>query len=152
MKSPIKKLGTPILTIGGVDGPWGVEINWSGEVVVAEWRGDRVSVFSPSGEKIRSFGTHGSGPGQVRCPREVVVNGEGSILVADSQNNRIQRFTSEGQFLASVGTYCPTGIAFDAGNNKVYVTDVNRIQVLNFDLTFSRREAVARDSLAIHLA
>ena len=37
VKSPVEKLGTPILIIGGVDGPWGVAINQRGEVVVAEW-------------------------------------------------------------------------------------------------------------------
>ena len=145
VKSPVEKLGTPILIIGGVDGPWGVAINQRGEVVVAG--GNCVSVFSPSGEKLQSFGTRGSGPGEVKYPREVAVDGEGNILVTDSFNHRIQRFSSEGQFLISVGTKgsghlqfsYPTGIAFNASNNKVYVTDANnhRIQVLNSDLTFS---------------
>ena len=102
VKSPVEKLGTPILTIGGMSGPWGVAINQRGEVVVAEWGGHCVSVFSPSGKKLRSFGTHGSGPGQVWYPREVAVDDEGNTLVADSWNHRIQRFTSEGQFLTSV--------------------------------------------------
>ena len=145
--SSVENLGTPILTIGGVNRPWGVAVNQRGEVVVAEWKGDRVSVFSPSGKKLRSFGTHGPGPGQVWYPREVAVDGEGNILVADSWNHRIQNFTSEGQYLTSVGTggsghlqfSYPTGIAFNASNNKVYVTDAgnHRIQVLNYDLTFS---------------
>ena len=47
-------------------------------MVVAEWEGHCVSVFSPSGKKLQSFGTYGSGPG-----REVAVDGEGNILVAD---------------------------------------------------------------------
>ena len=144
VKSSVEKLSAPILTIGGVDGPWGVAINQRGEVVVAEWEGDRVSVFSPCGEKLRSFGTRGSDPGQVKYSREVAVDGEGNILLADCENHRIQRFTSEG--LTSVGTEgsghlqfsYPTGIAFNASNNKVYVvdTDNHRVQILNFDLTF----------------
>ena len=143
----VEKLGTPILTIGGVVRPWGVAVNQRGEVVVAEWGGHCVSVFSPSGEKLRSFGTSGSDPEQFLGPREVAVDGEGNILVADSKNDRIQRLTSEGQFLASVGTKDsgplqfshPTGIAFNASNNKCYVTDTrnHRVQVLNSDLTFS---------------
>ena len=147
VKSPVEKLGTPILTIGGAKKPWGVAINQRGEVVVAEWGGDCVSVFSPNGEKLRSFGTRGSGPGQVVTPCEVAVDGEGNILLADSENHRIQRFTSDGHFLASVGTFgsghlqfsYPTGIAINASNNKVYATDTgnHRIQVLNFDLTVS---------------
>ena len=85
VKSPVEKLGTPILTIGGVKKPWGVTINQRGEVVVAEWEGHRVSVFSPSRGELWSFGTCGSGPGQVVTPCEVAVDGEGNILVADSE-------------------------------------------------------------------
>ena len=103
-KSPVEKLGTPIRTIGGVKEPWGVAINVKGEAVVAERGGNCVSVFSPSGEKTRSFGTRGSGPGQFESPRDVAIGSEGDILVADGDNHRIQRFTSEGQYLASVGT------------------------------------------------
>jgi tripartite motif-containing protein 2/3/tripartite motif-containing protein 71 len=101
-------------------------------------------VFSPSGEKLRSFGTPGSGPGQLKYPREVALGGEGDILVVDSWNHRIQSFTPDGQHSVSevsgeLQFSLPTGIAFNASNNKVYVTDANkhRVQVLNSDLTFS---------------
>ena len=147
VKSPVEKLDTPIQTIGGVKEPWGVAINQKGEVVVTEWSGHCFSVFSPSGEKIRSFGTQGSGPGQFESPRDVAIGNEGDILVADSGNHCIKRFTSEGQYSSSVGTQGsgrlqfsqPNGIAFNAGSNKVYVADTanHRVQVLNSDLTFS---------------
>jgi len=52
VKSPVEKLGTPILTIGGVKEPWGVAINQKRKVVVTD-RGEHcVSVFSPSGETV----------------------------------------------------------------------------------------------------
>ena len=147
VKSPVEKLGTPILTLGGVWGPWGVAINQRGEVVVTEWDEHCVSVFSPSGEKLRSFGTHGSFQGQFNSPYGLAMNGEENILVADFCNHRIQKFTAEGQFLAAVGTEgsgplqfrYPTYIAFNTINNKVYVADNDnhRVQVLNSDLTFS---------------
>ena len=148
VKSPVEKLGTPILTLGGVGGPRGVEINKRGEVVVTEGGGHRVSVFSPYNRKrLGLFGTQGSGQGQFNWPSGVTMDGEGNILVADSFNNRIQKFTEEGQFLTAVGEadsgplqfICPTDIAFNTINNKVYVVDNlnNRIQVLNSDLTFS---------------
>ena len=147
VKSPVEKLGTPILTLGGVRNPEGLAINQRGEVVVTESGVHCVSVFSPSGEKLRSFGTHGSGQGQFDGPRGILVDGEGNILVADFINHRIQKFTAEGQFLVAVGTYgsgplqfsLPTDIAFNTSNSKVYVTGNgnHRIQVLNSDLTFS---------------
>ena len=146
VKSPVENLGTPILTLGEVDIPIGVAINKRGEVVVTEWNGYCVTVFSPSGEKLQSFGTRGSGLGQFR-PHGVTVDGEGNILVADRLNNRIQKFTAEGQFLTAVGKpdsgppqfSFPTDIAFNTINNKMYVVDFrnHHIQVLNSDLTFS---------------
>ena len=57
VKSPVEKLGTPIQTLGGVCGPRVVAINKRGEVVLIEGGGSCVSVCSPSGAKLRSFGT-----------------------------------------------------------------------------------------------
>ena len=147
VKSLVEKLCTPILTLGGLRKPWGVAINQRGEVVVTEWGGHRVSMYSPSGENLRSFGTRGCGQGQFEYPYGVAVDGEGNILVADSDNNRIQKFTAKGRFLSAIGTKgsgplqfrCPTDIAFNTSNNKVYVAGNwnNHVQVLNSDLTFS---------------
>ena len=142
--SPVEKLGTPILTIGGVEEPWGVAINQRGEVVVTERGRHCVSVFSPSGGKLQSFGTHGSGQGQFNEPCGVAVDCEGNILVADFGNNCIQKFTAEGQFLAAVGTKGYKPLQFDkpcgiAINNKVCVVELgnHRCHILNSDLTFS---------------
>ena len=147
VKSPVEKLGTPILTLGGVDRPMGVAINKRGEVVVTEGGGHCVSVFSPNGKMLRSFGIKGSGHGQFNWPYGVTVDGKGNILVADTLNYQIQKFTAGGQFLTAVGEAdsgpmqfcCPTDIAFNTISNKVYVVDNgnHHIQVLNSDLTFS---------------
>ena len=76
MKMPVEKLGTPIHTIGGVKSPMGVVVNQKGEVIVVEGKG--VSVFSPSGEKLLSFG---SDQGQFLNPWGLTVDGEGCIYV-----------------------------------------------------------------------
>ena len=145
VKQPVEKLGTPIKTLVGLKKPQEVVVSETGEVLVTE--GDRqcVSVFSSSGEKLRSFGTRGSSQGQFDHPSGVAVDGEGNILVVDWGNHCVQKFTVEGQFLTAVGTKGkhflqfknPYGIACNAA--KVYVVDAgnNRVQVLNSDLTFS---------------
>ena len=143
-KSPDEKLGTPIRTIDLLNKPFGIALNQSGEVVVTS---ECVSVFSPSGDKVLSFGTEGSGQGQFMYPSGVAVDCEGNILVADNDNHRIQKFTREGQFLTAVGTEGSgplqfnqvRDIAINISNNKVYVVDNrnHRIQVLNSDLTCS---------------
>ena len=139
-KSPVEKLGTPILTIDKLKYPCGVVINQRGEVVITQdaVRCTCVSVFSPNGVKLRSFGKYGRNDGQFIKPLGVALDRKGNILVADCWNNRIQKFTSEGQFLTSVYPKCsPIDIALNA--NKVYVlgTGSHNVQVLNSDLTFS---------------
>ena len=146
VKLPVQKLGTPIKIVSGVNYPWGVAVNQRGEVIISEGRGHCVSIFSPAGEKLRSFGSEGSGCGQFDRPRGVVVENNGNILVVDMGNHRIQRFTSDGKFITAVGKSGrkqlefsnPVGIAIHPLNKKVYVADCDnhRIQILNSDLTF----------------
>ena len=144
---PIQNLGTPIKTIDGVNYPLGVAVNQRGEITVAESGRSCISIFSPSGEKIRTFGSKGSDQGQFNGPRGVAVDGNGNILVVDRGNHRIQKFTGDGKFLTAVGQRGskhlefsePFGVTINERNGKVYICDKinHRIQILNADLTFS---------------
>ena len=146
VKLPVKELGNPVRTINGVCRPWGVAVNQQGEVVVTEDRGHCVSIFSSSGEKIQSFGSHGTGHGQFNRPFNVAIDDDGNILITEHDNHRIQMFTSDGRFIAAVGTkgsgqlqfYNPTGIKINPQTKKVYVADQSnhRVQVLQPDLAF----------------
>ena len=147
VKLPVQKLGTPIKTISGVKGPWGVAVNQRGEIIVAEVSGHCVSIFSPAGEKLRSFGSQGSGHGQFNTPRGVAVDDDGNILVADEKNHRIQIFTRDGKFFKTIGMLGnknlqfnePIGIAINPTKNKMYISDEknHRIQILNWTLSSS---------------
>ena len=144
-KLPIQKLGTPIRTIGGLNKPWGVAVDERGQIVVVEYGGNCVSIFSASGEKIRTFRARGSGPGQFTEPRGVVIDCDGNLLVGDSRC--IQKFSPQGDFLMSVGTqgskplqFCyPMDISINPKNKRVYVCENgnHRVQILNSDFTFS---------------
>ena len=143
-RSPADEMKAPILAIDTAKRPWGVVLTKQGEVVVTSFGEDCVTVFSPSGDKVLTFGTHGSGDGEFVCPKGVAVDGEGNILVVDSGNHRIQKFTGEGHFITAVGSKgsgpsqfsYPSGIAVSVETGKVYVADAS-VQVLNLDLTFS---------------
>ena len=146
VKIPVEQLSIPIQIIRAVNGPFGVTVNQE-EVIVSDFLNNCVSVFSPTGEKLKSFGTLGSGHGQFSNPGGVAVDSEENILVVDCGNHRIQKFTANGQFLTAVGTKGngplqfdnPRDIAYNASNNKLYVIDAgnNPVQVLNSNLTFS---------------
>ena len=150
VKSSTEKLGIPISSIDEVAGPKKVVITQKGELLVTEGERHCVSVFSPNGEKLRSFGERGSGgssKGHLQDPGGVAVDDEGNILVADSRRYCIQKFTTEGRHLTTKVFYsneflqfsCPVDVAFNARNGKIYVVDQinHRIQILNSDLTFS---------------
>lgn len=144
--SPVEALGTPILVMRDVEKPWGVAINQRGEVVVTRGGRHCIFIFSPSGEKLRSFGLRGSGRGQLQNPRGVTTDVDGNILVADYGNHRVQKFSPDGFFLRAAGSFgngplqfsYPTDLAFNTSNNMVYVMDRDnhRVQVLNSNLTF----------------
>ena len=147
VKLPVQKLGTLIKTISGVKQPWGVAVNQRGEIIAAEKGGHCISIFSPTGEKLRSFGSKGSGPGQFNEPSAVTVDDDGNILVADTGNHRIQKFTSNTKHITSVGSHgskylqfnLPASVSISPITKKIVTSDcLNcRVQILNPDLTFS---------------
>ena len=141
VKLPVKKFGTPVRVIDGLNSPWGVAVNQRGEIIVAENSGHCISIFSPTGERLRSFGSVGSGQGQFSGPRGVAVDDDGNILVVDAGNNRIQKFTSDGAFVVAVGKDIsnPISVSIHPYNKRIVVSDYsnNCIQILNPDLTFN---------------
>ena len=137
-------------TIEGILHPWGVTINKKGEIIVAEFNAHRVSVFSPKGKRLQSFGAKGSQPGQFNCPCGVAVDVEDNILVTDYNNHRVQKFTRDGTFMKAVGQQgdkrnnfdCPIGVAVHPFSGNIYIVDNknHRVQVLTSDfMLFSRR-------------
>ena len=147
VKLPVQKLGTPIKTIRGVKGPWGVAINQRGEIIVTECGGHCISIFSSTGEKLRRFGSKGSGHGQFSGLHGVAVDDDSNILAVEDEGCRIQKFTSTGKFIKAVGRRgknqlefkIPIGVVVHPLNKRIYVADRgnHRIQILNPDLTFS---------------
>ena len=143
-----QSLRKPIRVARGLNGPYGTATNSKGQIVVVERNGNCISVLTPEGEKICTFGTQGSGEGQLNRPRGIAVDRDDNIYVVDINNYRIQKFTSEGKFVAAVGSQGsnhlqfehPVGICFNQRNNNLYVCDQrnHRIQVLSTDLTFVR--------------
>ena len=140
-----KKFRSAVRVVSGLKGPQGIAFNARGEMVVAEYNGNRVSIVTTNGVIERNFGGKKEGNGQLNCPCGVAVNDEGDILVADAKNNRIQVFQSDGTFKTVVGRYgrkslefdFPVGIGINHHNKKIYVTENgnHRIQILNPDLS-----------------
>jgi len=133
-------------TAARFDNPFGVAVDGSGNVYVADPFNDRIRKITAAGvvSTLAGNGTSGlvDGAGtvaQFRGPAGVAVDGSGNVYVADSGNNAIRKITAAGvvSTLAGNGTLglvdaagtaarfrTPVGVAVD-GSGNVYVADMN---------------------------
>ena len=136
--------GTHVKTVSGLNYPYKLAVSDSGEIVVAEFGSNCVSVFDKEGRKLRSFGNQGSADMKLAWPRGVALLSDNTVLVAAC--DCVKKFRMDGTFIASVGSYGsgklqfnqPFAVAANERGKKIYVcdTDNHRIQVLNFDLSY----------------
>ncbi len=68
-------------------------------LLATDQRNKQIYVFSPNGEKLRTFGEVGFGPGQFRQPSKLFVTDD-EVYIADTWNSRVQVLSkSSGKFL-----------------------------------------------------
>jgi tripartite motif-containing protein 71 len=115
---------------------WGVAVDSSGNVYVADTGNDRVQKFTNTGTFIRKWGSFcdvfGGNVcnGQFDGPRGIAVDSSGNVFVGDTGNDRIQKFSNTGNFIRKWGTSGSgnsqfgeiEGVAVDSSGN-VFVAD-----------------------------
>ncbi len=124
---------------GLINSPYGVTIDKSNRIIIADNINNRIQVFDSNGKFLFKFGSAGNIDGTFDHPSGVTANDKGEILVNDFHNYRVQVFDSNGKFLYKFSveqedTYAtyPLGIALD-NNDRIIVTDVYNNRVLIFD-------------------
>lgn len=112
------------------------------KLYVVDIRGHRVVVLDKAtGEELASFGSPGSGDGNLFQPTNIAIGPNKHLYISDTGNFRVQEYTLDGQFVrtygAGVGTAPgnfarPKGVAVDR-MGRVYVVDAayERIQVFD---------------------
>ena len=78
--------------LDNLNNPRGIVVDHSTGVVYVTDRSGRVSMFTATGQYIRSFGSKGSGDGQLKDCIDIAIDKDQNILVADGGNNRLQMF------------------------------------------------------------
>jgi DNA-binding beta-propeller fold protein YncE len=68
----------------------------------------RVIEYTADGQKVREWGTPGTGPGQFNLPHSIQIDRGGTVYVADRENGRVQRFDQRGTFLGEWAAYGKT--------------------------------------------
>jgi len=72
----------------------------TGELYISDGYGNaRVHVYTPDGERLRSWGEFGTDPGQFNLAHSVCTDGDGRVYVADRENHGIQIFSPDGEYL-----------------------------------------------------
>ena len=81
--------------------PQGVAVDGGGRMYVLEMGSNRVQVFSPEGEYLRTLGQQGQGPGELQMPIAITASGD-RIVVSDWRNLRLSHWDAEGIHLGDV--------------------------------------------------
>lgn len=129
--------------------PFGLDIDESGNIYVADMVNHRVQIFDSNGVFIRTLGItgeEGTDNAHFKYPYSVAVNKDGNIYVADMGNKRVQVFSNSGSYLRTIGPeipgttgfWAPMDVAVDDSGNT-YVVDwgaLGKLQI--FDNTGTR--------------
>ena len=138
------QLGRPVRIVTDLNKPYGIAYNSRGEMIVSEHDGHRVSIIDNRGKKIRTFGSQGDSPDQMKYPTGIAIDDIDNIYV--SSDHKLQKFTSNGELIKFAGKQGrkegdfkdPRGVTLH--DNQVYVCDADnhRIQVFDLNLNFVR--------------
>jgi len=122
--------------------PEGVATDSAGNIYATDFSADKVVKYSPAGKLLLSWGSKGSGPGQLDAPHGIAVDSAGNVYVADFGNGRVEKFAASGQFESQIGEtggtgsgpgqfFGPDGLAVDSHDN-LYVADQGNDRIQTF--------------------
>lgn len=122
--------------------PAGLTIDKSGQLYVVDAKKNRLSIFSPEGNLLRTITSAAPPDSAFNIPSNVAVNYERQIFVVDSMNFRVESFSATGESIGTIGSIGdgpgyfarPRGIAIDS-DGHIYVADATFDNIQVFDNT-----------------
>lgn len=129
----------PLFTLSeGLALPSDVAVSRDGRIYVVDSGNHRIAVFQRGGKRLFTFGSRGSGAGQLRDPVGIGIDPSGRVYVADKGNHRIQIFSADGAHVRALAVkaggkdVAPVDVAVDAAGKTVYVTGNSNHKVMAF--------------------
>jgi hypothetical protein len=111
----------------------GLDFDSSNNLYVVLKTANRVDKYDAAGNFLLSFGSTGTGNGQLSSPRQIAWDSTNSLLwVADANNDRIAGFNTSGTWVRNAGTTgTGTGqlrypIAVTCDQGRIYVGDITK--------------------------
>lgn len=135
-------------TLGGVNGKGPGEFGFVTDAVrdadeclyVSEYGdNDRIQRFSPDGEFLNQWGSHGTGESQFKRPQNLLIDAQQRVWACDACNHRMKAFSPEGELLVSWGVegsgpgelYYPYDMVMDPAGD-LYVVEYGNHRVQKF--------------------
>ncbi len=120
---------------GDFQNPCGIVRDKAGNYYILDRRRVKIYKYSPERKLIKSWGSKGSGEGQMGFTSGLAIDANDRLYVADKSNKRISRFNTNGDFLSAFGDSVltlPMGLVVD-GKGTLWVADKDRI--VRFDMS-----------------
>lgn len=119
--------GDPDYMFGAITG---ITVDAEGRIFVLDQQASNIRVFDPEGTLERTFGSSGSGPGQLGPQVGPLLLGPGDTLyVPDLGNQRVNRYTTDGTMAGSYALRLERGVPFkwETTPSGTIVNQVRRI-------------------------
>jgi DNA-binding beta-propeller fold protein YncE len=110
----------------------------SGEMYLTDGEGgnSRVVKLAKDGTFIKSWGTKGSGPGQLSTPHNLALDSRGRVWVCDRGNKRLQIFDADGKYIDQMTQFGTPAAIFITPDDVLYVAasePENRVTIGTID-------------------
>lgn len=112
------------------------DVAWlpDGSLLVADGlTNSRVAKFDKNGKFVTSWGTKGTGPGQLSGPHGIETDAKGNVYVADRGNRRIQVFDKDGKYIKEWNGLRQINDVYIGGDQQVWAVDGVNSRLLKMD-------------------